>query len=353
MIYTEEHWNTLKRSKRFDLLFELAMLISNAQSIGKVNRGESTWDKVEQNFQSVYGRAKYLYCDTRAIRDPEFVDFLDSYKVNFYEVHQDFDQYDELVATAADWVKDHLILSTDMQLLPMPSTRDALIEFLQKNNHRKVRIHQQEYWNKTQLAHYNTDSEYFHDPDDISVGDCVVITLPLHGNYTLPGWVSSLFETCSKKDVPVFIDTCWAWLQHSFQLNLEYPCIHTVTCTLGKMFPIESFRNGFKYVRKENIKKYDIQYSTNRMGNRILIDLMKEFPADYLVKKYTDKQKYWAEKLQMIPTPSVHNCYCDDDLFWYSEHRMLVHDGVTQNVFSIIPLLENHQILVDYIESKN
>tara|TARA_B100001121_G_C18360701_1_gene466956 strand:+ start:267 stop:536 length:270 start_codon:yes stop_codon:yes gene_type:complete len=89
------------------------------------------------------------------------------------------------------------------------------------------------------------------------------------------------------------------------------------------------------------------------MGNRILIDLMKNFPADHIVKKYTEKQKYWADKLQMSPTPSVHNCYCEEDLYWYSEHRMLVHDGVSQNVFSIIPLLENHQMLVDYLESKN
>ena len=79
MIYTEEHWNTLKRSDRFNFVFELALLISNAQSQGKVQRGESTWDKVDSNFQSVYGRAKYLYCDTRAIRDPEYVQFLEQY----------------------------------------------------------------------------------------------------------------------------------------------------------------------------------------------------------------------------------------------------------------------------------
>ena len=352
MIYTEEHWNTLKRSNRFTFLFELALLLSNAQSLGKVSRGESTWDKVDTNFQSVYGRAKYLYCDTRAIRDPEYVQFLDQYKVNFYDVHQDYNQYDELVETANEWVKNHLELSSDLQLIPMPSTRDALIEFLQKNNNRKVRIHQQEYWNKTQLSHYNTDAEYFVTPDDINDNDCVVITLPLHGTYTLPTWIESLFVTCSKKGVPVFIDSCWAWLQHNFKLNLKHECIHTVTCTLGKMFPVESFRNGFKFVRKSNVAKFDIQYSTNRMGNRILIDLMKNFPADHTVKKYGAIQEFWCEKLEMTPTPSVHNCYCDEDLFWYSEHRMLAHDGVQQNVFSLIPLLENHDMLVAYLKNK-
>ena len=353
MIYTEEHWNTLKRSDRFNLLFELALLISNAQSQGKVQRGESTWDKVDSNFQSVYGRAKYLYCDTRAIRDPEYVKFLNEYQVNFYEVHQDYNQYEELVETATNWVKGHLKVSDKMQVLPMPSTRDAVIEYLQKNNHRKVRIHQQEYWNKTQLAHYNVDPMYFSDPTDINENDCLVLTLPLHGTFKLPEWIDELFTVCSKKGVPVMIDSCWAWLQHDFKLNLQHDCIHTVTCTLGKMFPIESFRNGFKFVRKENVKKFDIQYSTNRMGNRILIDLMKKFPANHAVKKYADKQKFWCEKLDLQATSSVHNCYCDEDLYWYSEHRMLVNDGLKQNVFSLIPLLENHDLLVDYLKNKN
>ena len=353
MIYTEEHWNTLERSDRFNFLFELALLISNAQSQGKVQRGESTWDKVDSNFQSVYGRAKYLYCDTRAIRDPEYVQFLNEYKVNFYEVHQDYNQYDELVETATNWVKGHLQLSDQMQLLPMPSTRDAVIEFLQKNNHRKVRIHQQEYWNKTQLSHYNIDADYFSDPTDINENDCLIITLPLHGTFKLPEWIDELFKVCSKKGVPVMIDSCWAWLQHHFKLDLQHDCIHTVTCTLGKMFPIESFRNGFKFVKKQNVKKFDVQYSTNRMGNRILIDLMKKFPAIHAVQKYKDKQKFWCEKLDLQPTSSVHNCYCDEDLYWYSEHRMLVHDGLKQNVFSLIPLLENHDLLVNYLATKN
>lgn len=350
MKYTEEHWNTLKRSKRFDFLFELALLISNAQSLGKAHRGERTWDKIEKNFQSVYGKAKYLYCDTRAIRDPEYVSFLNEYKLNFYETHQDYDQYEKLVETAEHWVRNHFVLSQHLQVLPMASTRDALVEFLQKNNDRSLRIHKEEYWNKTFLAHYRANAEYFITPDDINENDCVVITLPLHGNFSVPVWIKQMFEICSKKNVPVFVDCCWAWLQHNFSLDLNYECIETVSCTLGKMFPIEGFRNGFKFVKKRNIKKFDTFYSTNRIGNQLLIDLMNRFPADHTVKKYKNLQKFWCDKLGMVATPSVHNCYCDDDLLWYSEHRMLVDDGVYQKVFSLITLLENHQMITRYLK---
>lgn len=349
MIYTEEHWTTLKRSSRFDFLFEIALLIANAQSHGKAYRGEEKWDKVEQNFQSVYGRAKYLYCDTRALRDPEHVSFLKDYSVNIYDTHQDYNQYDELVQTVEQWVKGHLTLSTDLQVIPMTSTRNAVIEFLQKNNDRTVRIHQQEYWNKTQLSHYSANPVYFDSPGEISEKDCVIITLPLHGTYDMPGWIESLFATCSAKNVPVFIDCCWAWLQHSFNLDLNHDCIDTVTCTLGKLFPIEGFRNGFKFSKRNTVTKYDTLYSTNRFGNRLLIDLMNKFPADHLVKKYKPLQEFWCNKLGLAPTPSVHNSYCGEDLIWFNEHRMLAVDGLNQNLLQLIPLFENHDMIINYL----
>jgi hypothetical protein len=352
-MFTEEHWHTLERSRRFESIFELAMLISNAQSQGKAHLGEEKWDHVEQNFKSVYGRAKYLFCGTRAMRDQEYIDFLKEYKINFYDTHQDHFQYDELVEVAHGWVAGHLDISESLQLIPMTSTRNALLEFLQKNNDRRVRIHQQEYWNMTQLKHYSVNPVYFTEPIDISDGDCVIVTLPLHGIFELPDWTYELFDACDKKGVPVFIDCCWAWLQHNFNLRLNHECIDTVTCTLGKLFPIEGYRNGFKFVKRKNVAKYDMLYSSNRLGNRMLIDIMRRFPADHLVSKYKGKQKFWGEKLGLPVTHSVLNCHGADDLLWYSTHRVLANDGLNQKLFSIVPLLENHQMLVDYINEKD
>jgi len=353
MIYTEEHWTTLERSEKFSFLFEISFLIANAQSDGKAPRGEGVWNKTNGDFQSVYGRAKYLFNDTRALRDPEHVSFLKKYNVDFWHTHQDYDQHDELVDTVETWVKNHLIISENLQVIPMTSTRNALIEFLQKNNTRRVRIHQQEYWNKTHLSHYAVAPKYFELPDEITKDDCVIITLPLHGTYAVPEWIDSLFENCTIKNVPVFIDCCWAWLQHNFKLDLNYDCIDTVTCTLGKLFPIEGFRNGFKFSRRNTVTKYDTLYSTNRIGNRLLIDLMKEFPADHVVKKYKPLQEFWCHKLGLAATPSVHNCYCGDDLIWFNEHRQLAEDGVNQNMLQLIPLYENHEMIIKYLSETN
>ena len=353
MIYTEEQWNTLERSNKFQFLFEVAMFIAVAQSQGKAPRGEREWDRINNDFPSIYGRAKHLWCDVRAIRDPEQVSFLKDYKLNLYEAHQDLDQVPILRETAVDWMMPRVRLGEHLELVPMPSTKNALVEFLYKNKARRVRINQQEYWNKSHLRSINAESQYFVDPDDLTENDCVVMSLPLHGTYTVPTWLDHLFNTCENKNIPVFLDLCWVWFQHEIMLDLTSSCIDTVTCTLGKAFPIEGFRQGFKFVRKANLTKYDTTYSTNRFGNRLLIDLMKRFPCDYLVKKYTEKQDYWCSRLGLQKTESVHNAVASDDLLWYAEHKHLVHDGVNQKFLNLIPLYENHDMVKDFINQTN
>ena len=349
MIYTEAHWNTLTRSPRFKFLFELAMLIANAQSQGKAPRGEREWDKISKDFKSIYGRAKHLFCDVRALRDPEHVEFIKNFKMDLWKVHQDLDQHDRLVEVAKKWISNHLHIGDHLSLLSMPSTRNAVIEFLQKNKGRKVRIHQEEYWNKTHLKHYKVDAEYFSDPDDINYNDCIIISVPLHGTYETPKWIYELFKKCSAINVPILVDVCWAWFQHDFFLNLSYPCIDTVTCTLGKMFPIEGFRQAFKFCKTKDISKYDTMYGTNRFGNELLIGLMERFPANDIVEKYKDKQTYWCDILGLEKTNSVHNAKSGDDLLWYAEHKHLVEDGVNQKLFNFVPLFENHDLVVSYL----
>lgn len=353
MIYTEEHWNTLPRSPRFKFLFELAMLIANAQSKGIAPRGGYEWDRVTSDFKSIYGKAKHLYCDVRAIRDPEHIEFIKNFKVDLWKVHQDLDQAERLTDVATKWTSKHLHIGDNLEILSMPSTRNAVIEFIQKNTGRTVRIHQEEYWNKSQLKHYKVDAKYFNDPDDINYNDCIIISLPLHGTYEIPGWTYELFKKCSAIGVPVFIDVCWAWFQHNFLLNLNYECIDTVTCTLGKMFPIEGFRQSFKFCKKQNIAKYDKLYSTNRFGNELLIQLMEKFPANDIVNKYKDKQDFWCKRLGLVKTNSVHNGKSNDDLLWYAEHKHLVEDGVNQKLLNLVPLLENHQLILDYLSQTN
>ena len=350
MIYTETHWNTLTRSPRFQFLFEIAMLISIAQSQNKAPRGERDWDRISNDFKSIYGRAKHLYCDVRALRDPEHIDFLKNYKMDLYKVHQNLDQHNELVDVATKWTGNHLYLGDNLSLLSMPSTRNAVIEFLQKNKERTVRIHQQEYWNKSHLKHYKVDAKYFVNPDDIKENDCIIISVPLHGTYERPEWIYDLFKKCSSINVPILVDACWAWFQHDFFLDLNYDCIDTVTCTLGKLFPIEGFRQGFKFTKTKDISKYDVMYSTNRFGNQLLIDLMRKFPANDIVKKYSDKQDFWCKKLGLEKTKSIHNAHSGDDLLWYAEHKHLVEDGVNQNLLNLVPLLENHELVVAFLE---
>ena len=110
------------------------------------------------------------------------------------------------------------------------------------------------------------------------------------------------------------------------------------------------FKNNGEITKTKNISKYDMMYSTNRFGNQLLIDLMRKFPADDILKKYSDKQDFWCKKLGLEKTNSVHNAKSGDDLLWYAEHKHLVEDGVNQNLLNLVPLLENHKMIITYLE---
>jgi hypothetical protein len=45
----------------------------------------------------------------------------------------------------------------------------------------------------------------------------------------------------------------------------------------------------------------------------------------------------------------VYHAELTEDLLWYCENKRLAIDGVSQKVFNLVPLLENHDLLVDYL----
>ena len=89
MKYTEEHWTGLKRSKTFDFLLESAILICNSQQQQKSPMGDQHWDHNDGSWEGIYGKARNLYCDPRAIRDQELIKFYNNYNRNILESSND------------------------------------------------------------------------------------------------------------------------------------------------------------------------------------------------------------------------------------------------------------------------
>ena len=59
--------------------------------------------------------AKHLYCDGRAIRDPEHVEFLSNYKLDLYKTHQNIDQTLDLEQVANNWLQNYVSLGTNFK----------------------------------------------------------------------------------------------------------------------------------------------------------------------------------------------------------------------------------------------
>ena len=75
----------------------------------------------------------------------------------------------------------------------------------------------------------------------------------------------------------------------------------------------------------------------------------RQTELEEIAKKYKDKQTFWCNKLNLQSSNCVYHAELTEDLLWYCENKRLAIDGVSQKVFNLVPLLENHDLLVNYL----
>lgn len=348
---TKDQWNYLDRSKRLQYLIDCAFTICMAQCKGKSHHGGMSWNDKKTDFESILHKVKHLHCDARALRDPGVIDFLQKLNVDVFNINQNLTVNRQLENTVKNWYKNYFIGLSLYKVLPMPSTRYTIFEFISKNKIRTIKINKMEYWNQPSLKMMGVDTQYFDTKNDIQQDDFLIIGLPLHGNFKVLDDFDDFLNTCDEKNAKVLIDTCWyPLLKDKPKINLDHKSIWSVCCTLSKVFPIDAMRSSFRLVPNQHVTSKDILYSTNKLNSWILTKLMDNFNIDYIVNQYKAKQTKWADILELKVSPSVHNCYATEDIHQYDEHKVITQDGIEREKFlSLIYLMENQKLLLNDI----
>ena len=116
---------------------------------------------------------------------------------------------------------------------------------------------------------------------------------------------------CDEKNVPVMLDLAYINLAIDQQIDLTHKCIEYIVSSLSKVFPVELYRIGIRMQRKKfedqlyvvNEKNYNY---LNLLSAYVGTKLMEKYPADYIFKKYRDKQIFICNKLNLKPSPCVY-----------------------------------------------
>jgi hypothetical protein len=191
-------------------------------------------------------------------------------------------------------------------------TTESFSHFFIRFRNKRLRLKKGEYF-YSQMMRKLWYSEKFAwlDEDDIKEGDVLLISVPFSDTGSIPNELEKILTSCDEKLVPVMLDFAYLNLAVNFKLDVTHPCIEYIVTSLSKVFPVEHNRIGIRmqkeifedqlYVINEDNCNY-----INLLGAHIGTTLMRKFEADYIYKKYKNKQFEMCKKYNLEISPCVY-----------------------------------------------
>jgi hypothetical protein len=177
--------------------------------------------------------------------------------------------------------------------------------YIRYRNNKRLRLAKGEYfYHQMMKVFYFTDNFAWLDEEDLKEGDVLLISAPFADTGDLYPNLEDILKQCDNKNIPVMLDLAYINIANNLKINLNHSCIEYVVSSLSKVFPVEQHRIGIRWQRK---KYEDQSYVINEPGYNYInmlsvylgFEMMNFFPADYIFKKYRDKQIDFCNKLNL------------------------------------------------------
>lgn len=252
----------------------------------------------------------------RAIQDPSVVEFINATlsQTTISKVLNDTSVVDIFVKNFRNWfLSSSMNRISGLDLFPIgcfcQGTTQTFDLFYAKYKDRRFRCFRGEYaYHKLSCRNHFPGQFKFLDEDELEPGDAVIMSAPFADSGEVHPKMALVLDDCDKKKLPVLMDLSYASLANSFHIDLNRDCIEVVTTSLSKVFPVAHLRIGLRWTRVDDddpllfLKKTGYQ---NRLSAFIGNELIKNFPPDYILKKYKTSQEAVCNELGVEPSPTV------------------------------------------------
>ena len=188
-------------------------------------------------------------------------------------------------------------------------TSQAFDTFWMRHHNRRFRCFKGEFF------YHKANWKKFHkweyiDNRDIAWGDAVVISYPFSDSCKEHSEMKHLLDRCEKSKVPVLIDCAYYVIAKDLDFDFSnYSCVEDIVFSLSKGFyQANKLRAGIRYsryFRDDNIDMYNEWEQLNHVGAYLGTKLLNEFPPDYAVNLFRNRQLKYCEKHNLIPSDSV------------------------------------------------
>lgn len=142
------------------------------------------------------------------------------------------------------------------------------------------------------------------DEDDLKEGDALLISIPFSDTCAVPDNLEDMLNKCDQLGIPVLLDFAYLNISVALKVNLNHSCIEYIVSSLSKVFPVENHRIGIRLQRKKFEDQLYVINETNYNYINLLSahvgkEMMKRFPAYYIVDKYRNDQKAMCESMEL------------------------------------------------------
>lgn len=226
---------------------------------------------------------------------------------------QDTDISKKFIDTYVSWIKSttlNTVKSLDQfaEVVQTNATTEAFDKFYMANHRRRFRCFRGEYMYHQATWRNHWPNWQWLDNEPVAAGDAIVISLPFADTGAQHPRCIEVLEQANALNVPVLVDCCYFGLCSNLNFNFSYSCITDITFSLSKTFPVSHARIGIRFTRDDNDDPASILQKTN-YTNRIAAGLglvfLQNYGPDYMVNRYTSKQREFCEILGVEVSPTV------------------------------------------------
>ena len=188
-------------------------------------------------------------------------------------------------------------------------TSQAFDTFWMRHHDKRFRCFQGEFF------YHKANWKKFHkweyiDNRDIAWGDAVVISYPFSDYCKEHSEMKNILDRCEKSKVPVLIDCAYYVIAKDLDFDFSnYSCVEDIVFSLSKGFyQANKLRAGIRYsryFRDDNIDMYNEWEQLNHVGAYLGTKLLNEFPPDYAVNLFRDRQLKYCEEHNLTPADCV------------------------------------------------
>ena len=188
-------------------------------------------------------------------------------------------------------------------------TSQAFDTFWMRHHDKRFRCFQGEFF------YHKANWKKFHkweyiDNRDIAWGDAVVISYPFSDYCKEHSEMKNILDRCEKSKVPVLIDCAYYVIAKDLDFDFSnYSCVEDIVFSLSKGFyQANKLRAGIRYsryFRDDNIDMYNEWEQLNHLGAYLGTKLLNEFPSDYAVNLFRDRQLKYCEEHNLTPADCV------------------------------------------------